>query len=215
MWLIVPLLTSLTAGFLHALQPDHMAAVTTFVSRRPRPREAAGFGVRWGLGHSVALLVAGGLLVALDVRFPVRLAQGLEFAVGAMLLVLALWLLWSLLHERAHVFAAGAAAPAPTYRAGRATGSFWVGVAHGLAGTAPVVALLPVTLIPSHALAIAYLLTFGVGATAGMGAYALLAGAVFQRTGHRLPRVAGILRGATALGGAALGVVWMLRAVSG
>ncbi len=51
---LLPLLTAVSLGFLHALEPDHMAAVTTFVSRRPRPREAVGFGVRWGLGHSAA-----------------------------------------------------------------------------------------------------------------------------------------------------------------
>ncbi len=32
-----------------------LLAVTTFVTRRPLVRAAAAFGVRWGLGHSIAV----------------------------------------------------------------------------------------------------------------------------------------------------------------
>lgn len=74
----IALLTALTAGFVHALEADHRTAVTTFVSRRPRPLEAPVFGLRWGLGHSAAIVVLGGL----------------ESGWGA-LLGLGLWLLFS------------------------------------------------------------------------------------------------------------------------
>src|ERR1051326_2182161 len=99
---LLPLITALVAGFAHALEPDHMAAVTTFVSRRPTPLQAVGFGIRWGAGHSAAILVIGCVLIALDVQLPEVLARGLEFGVGMMLLGLGLWLLWNVLHERAH-----------------------------------------------------------------------------------------------------------------
>ncbi|MDB4950939.1 MAG: urease accessory protein UreH [Gemmatimonadetes bacterium] len=216
--IVLPLFTALVAGFLHALEPDHMAAVTTFVSRRPRPAQALGFGVRWGVGHSGAILGVGLVLILLDVRMPGTLAQGLEFGVGAMLLGLGLWLLWTLLHERAHALAHGAdgVEHAHHHHHGHAHGgSLWVGLAHGLAGSAPLVALLPVTLIRNPWLAAGYLLFFGVGTTVAMATYALLAGALFQQTGRRLPRLAGTLRAATALGSAALGVFWMFGAVRG
>jgi nickel/cobalt transporter (NicO) family protein len=211
----LPLLTALAAGFLHALEPDHMAAVTTFVSRRPRPAQALGFGVRWGVGHSGAILGVGLVLVVLGIRLPTRVTQSLEFGVGALLLCLGLWLLWHLLHEGAH---AAAHAHGEAHAHGHAHahgGSLWVGVAHGLAGSAPLVALLPVTLIRSQWLAAGYLLFFGVGTTVAMALYALLAGAVFQQTGRYLPRLAGSLRAVTAVGSAALGVFWMFGAVRG
>src|SRR5690349_1753842 len=222
---LVPLLTALVAGFLHALEPDHMAAVTTFVSRRPRPAQALAFGVRWGLGHSAAILVVGGALLALDLRFPEGLTRGLEFGVGGLLLALGLWLLWTLAHERAHV-AAGDPAPARPHRhlpfgrghahpdEGR-RGSLWVGVAHGPAGTAPLVAVLPVALARSPVAGGAYLLLFGVGTTLAMGLYAALAGAVFLRAGERTPALGGALRALTAVGSAALGVFWMIGALGG
>ena len=211
---LLPLLTALVAGFAHALEPDHMAAVTTFVSRRPRPAQAVAFGVRWGVGHSAALLAVGLLLVALDLRVPERLSRGLEFGVGGMLLGLGVWLLWSVLHERAHRLAdrGGLAHP---HAHSHAHGSLWVGMAHGLAGTAPLVALLPAALTRSAWLAGAYLLFFGVGTTVAMGLYAVAAGLVFDRAGARLPTLGRMLRTLTAVGSAVLGVVWMAGALGG
>lgn len=206
----IALLTALTAGFVHALEADHMAAVTTFVSRRPRAREAIGFGLRWGLGHSAAIVVVGGILVALGVRIPEGVARGLEFGVGGLLLGLGLWLLWSVLHERAHRAAGdGGHGHDHAHRGG----STWVGVAHGLAGTAPLIAVLPVAMIHSPWLAGAYLLLFGVGTTLAMGLYALVAGVVFAGAGDRAPALGGTLRAATAVFSAVLGVVWMAGAL--
>lgn len=205
--------TALVAGFAHALEPDHMAAVTTFVSRRPRPLQALGFGVRWGAGHSAALLVVGCILVALDVRLPALLARGLEFGVGAMLLGLGMWLLWNVLHERAHRL--GGEAPAHEahghhHHHGR--GSLWVGLAHGLSGTAPLVAALSATAAGSAWQAAGYLALFGVGTTVAMALYAVAAGALFTRAANRGPALAGTLRAVTALGSAAIGVLWMVNA---
>ena len=212
---LLPLLTALVAGFAHALEPDHMAAVTTFVSRRPRPLQAVGFGLRWGVGHSASILVVGVALVALNLRVPDGLTRGLEFGVGGMLLALGLWLLWSVLHERAHRLAGGHAATpddAAAHAHGHRHGTLWVGMAHGLAGTAPLVALLPAATTRSGWTAAAYLLFFGVGTTLAMGLYAAAAGLVFHRAGARTPTLGGALRALTAVGSATLGVVWMMGA---
>lgn len=209
------LATALAAGFVHALESDHMAAVTTFVSRRPRPLEAVGFGLRWGVGHSAAVLALGLLVIALDLRLSDALSRGLEFGVGGLLLGLGLWLLWSLAHDRAHAAAHDAAAQDEAPHGHSHGGSLWVGIAHGLAGTAGLVAVLQVSQVRSAWEAAAYLALFGVGTTAAMAAYALLAGVVFQQAGRRAPRLAGTLRAVTALGSAVLGVVWMFNAVGG
>ncbi len=188
-----------------------MAAVTTFVSRHPRPREALAFGVRWGLGHSAAILGVGLVLILLRLQIPEVVVRGLEFGVGGMLLALGLWLLWTLLHGRAHELVSHKGNPHTHSHRGATT---WVGVAHGLAGTAPLIALLPVALSRSPWSAGAYLILFGVGTVVAMGLYALVAGVVFGRAGTRFPGLAGGMRIATALGSAALGVVWMVGAAT-
>ncbi|HEX2078210.1 MAG TPA: hypothetical protein VHG08_10895, partial [Longimicrobium sp.] len=100
----------------------------------------------------------------------------------------------------------------PGHAHGHRHGSLWVGVAHGLAGTAPLVAALSASLSASPLRAAGYLLCFGLGTTLAMALYALAAGLVFERAAHRAPGLAGTLRGLTALGSAAIGVLWMVNA---
>jgi len=216
--LILPLLTALVAGFRHALEADHMAAVTTFVARRPRPVEAFGFGVRWGLGHSLAILVAGGLLILLDVRVPESLEAALEFGVGVMLVGLGGWVLVGLrrrgtdggVHRHAH--ADGLAHP-HVHPHGRAT--VWVGVAHGLAGTAALLALVPAALLGSAWLAAGYLVLFGVGTVIAMGIYAVIAGLLFHHAGDSVPALGTAMRVVTALASVVIGLWWMYGAAMG
>lgn len=214
----LPLATALIAGFAHALEADHMAAVTAFVSRRPHPLRALGFGVRWGIGHSLAILAVGGTLVALDVRFADRWVRGLELGVGAMLLGLGLWALMGVVHRRAlspaHEAAHRRSFPHSHLRAPRG-GTTWVGVAHGLAGTAGFLALLPAALIASPWLAAGYLSLFGLGTVLAMGCYALAAGLLFHRAGSLAPALGTTLRAAAALASAVVGALWMWGAVVG
>jgi ABC-type nickel/cobalt efflux system permease component RcnA len=88
---LVVLGTACVLGFLHALEIDHMLAVTTFVTRRPKLATAAGFGARWGLGHSIAVLLAGGILLATGLKLPERLDAVGEGVVGLMLIGLGVW----------------------------------------------------------------------------------------------------------------------------
>jgi hypothetical protein len=78
----------LLLGMRHALEPDHLAAVSTLVAERPRLGSAALLGAVWGLGHTAALLIAGGLLLALRAEMPLLLADLFELAVAVMLLLL-------------------------------------------------------------------------------------------------------------------------------
>jgi sulfite exporter TauE/SafE len=195
------MVTAVVAGFAHALEADHMAAVTTFVSRRPHPMRALGFGIRWGVGHSLALLAAGGLVILLGLRIPEGLARGLEFGVGAMLVGLGIWTLAGVrsgarnAHEHSH---------------GESAGTAWVGAAHGLAGTAGFLALAPAALLGSRAMAGAYLLLFGLGTVVAMALYAGLAGLLFQGTAERVPTLARALRVITGIASIGIGAIWML-----
>jgi ABC-type nickel/cobalt efflux system permease component RcnA len=88
---LLPLVTALLLGFQHALEADHMVAVTTFVAGRPTADRALRFGFRWGLGHSLAVLVFGGVLLVTGLRWPERYDAVGEALVGAMLIGLGAW----------------------------------------------------------------------------------------------------------------------------
>src|SRR5450631_1676012 len=76
-------------GLRHALEPDHLAAVSTLVASGKRPASAAArLGALWGLGHTVAITGFGGALLVLRTELPMRAQSHLELLVAGMLVVL-------------------------------------------------------------------------------------------------------------------------------
>ena len=139
-------------GMRHATDPDHIIAVTTIVSRERSVVKAAGIGAVWGLGHTITLLIVGGAIIAFKIGFNARLGLSMEFCVAVMLIVLGLL----------NLFDVKMSAGVPS-----SSRPFFVGVVHGLAGSAAA-ALLIVPLMDDPRWAALYLLTFGLGTIVGM-----------------------------------------------
>ena len=201
---VLALGTALLIGFIHALEVDHMVAVTAFVSRRPTVAAAVAFSLRWGLGHSLAVFLAGAILLATGVRWAPGMASLLEGTVGVALIAVGIWSLRTArnLHP-----------DQPAEHVTERRGVTSVGILHGLAGTSAVVALIPVTLLPARTLGIAYLALFGVGVTAGMISFALVAALTMRHAagssvlwGQRVASLAG-------MGSIAVGCWWLGRAL--
>lgn len=152
MSLLFTFITSLLLGMRHATDPDHIAAVTTIVTRERSVTKAADVGVVWGIGHTITLLVVGGVIIGFKVVMNARLGLSLELCVAIMLIVLGLL---NLFNVRARTSDISAARP------------FMVGIVHGLAGSAGA-ALIIVPLIDDPRWAALYLLTFGLGTIVGM-----------------------------------------------
>jgi high-affinity nickel permease len=136
----------------HATDPDHIVAVTTIVARERSVVKAAGIGAVWGLGHTITLLLVGGAIIAFKVGFNARLGLSMELCVAVMLIVLGLL---NLFDVKMSVGAPSTSRP------------FFVGVVHGLAGSAAA-ALLIVPLMDDPRWAALYLVTFGLGTIVGM-----------------------------------------------
>ena len=83
-------LLGLAHGARHAFEPDHLAAVSTFVSSQGTARRALGSAAAWGLGHGVTLVAVGGALVALRAELPPWASDGFELVVAALLVGLGL-----------------------------------------------------------------------------------------------------------------------------
>src|SRR5580693_4492106 len=195
-------------GMRHALEPDHLAAVSTLVSRERSGIKAALLGVCWGLGHTLSLVVVGALLVALRAEMPAAVSDLFELLVAFMLVALGL---------RAIVQAArqGADGPARVHQHGGLVHSHagvpahvhigvWtlarrpllVGAVHGLAGSGALTALVLATL-PSTAARLTYMTLFGLGSTLGMAALSGLLGWPLARLGKH----AAVARGLSLLVG--------------
>ena len=68
-------------GMRHALEPDHLAAVSTLMTGERSSAQAAWLGACWGVGHTLTLLMAGALLVLMQTEMPVSAAQVFEVCV--------------------------------------------------------------------------------------------------------------------------------------
>src|SRR6266852_2943884 len=88
------LVTVLALGFVlglkHALDPDHVVAVSTIVGESRSVKRSSLVGTFWGLGHTMSLLLAGIVVIALKVQISDRVALWMEFAVALMLILLGL-----------------------------------------------------------------------------------------------------------------------------
>lgn len=138
-------------GMRHALDPDHVVAVTTIVSRENSFRRAQMIGALWGIGHSATVFLVGGSIAAFRVVVPPRFALALEMCVAVMLIGLGI----ANLRVRPAAERVSSARP------------LTVGFVHGLAGSAFAAMLISST-ITEPWLASWYLFLFALGTMGGM-----------------------------------------------
>jgi high-affinity nickel permease len=192
--LVVVLGVAVLLGLRHASDPDHLAAVTTLIAtkREDAARRAARLGFTWGLGHATSLFVFGLPVVLYRAYLPKPVQSGAETAVGAVIVVLALWLL---IRWRRGVF--GERRGHLHVRTRTPWQAYAIGVVHGMGGTAGVGVLLLAS-ISDHALAVAALALFA-GCTAlsmallSTGLGAALGHGFARRSFARLAPVLGVL----------------------
>jgi hypothetical protein len=177
--LVAALAIAFVLGLRHASDPDHLVAVTSLVAADGGDsRRAAALGAWWGLGHGGTLLVVGLPLILLKSQLPAWLELGAERAVGVVILLLAVRVLWKWLrgdyrvgphatHTHRHVYRTTVAHTHSGTRSPRQ--AFGIGLLHGLAGTGAVVLLL-IAALPSQLEAAAALLLFAPTSVVSMAA---------------------------------------------
>jgi ABC-type nickel/cobalt efflux system permease component RcnA len=185
----------LVIGMQHALEADHVAAVSAIAVRQRNMRRIVAHGAVWGAGHTITLMLFAGAAVIAGAAISETMAGWLEFSVGAMLLMLGLSVIWRMWRDRvhfhlhshgdgvrhfhAHSHAGEAGRHDPkrhkhSHRRGAMARTLIVGMIHGMAGSAALL-VLTAAAAPSPAVGIAYIAIFGIGSIAGM---ALLSAAI-------------------------------------
>jgi hypothetical protein len=171
----------LMLGLRHALDTDHLAAVSTVLAQRPSLRSSGMIGFSWGLGHTVVLLLVGAVVLMVRVPIPEPFAVAAEFGVGAMLVFLGGILGVRLVRERWHVHAHDHDGGQHVHLHSHALsedhghGHWWrdsirpfcIGMAHGLAGSAALL-LMVLSSAPSVSAGLMYIAVFGLGSIVGM-----------------------------------------------
>lgn len=183
-------------GLQHAVEADHLAAVSTIVSEKKSLWSASIVGGFWGLGHTISLFVVGAVVIFLKFQISETVETKLEAVVGGMLILLGLNALRKLFnaqeihahvhkhgqHEHTHFHVHKKREEGPHHRF--SPRSILIGMVHGLAGSAALM-LLVVPTISSPFLALAYIVVFGIGSIGGMMAMSFLIGLPLHFTVNR------------------------------
>lgn len=224
-------------GLRHATDPDHLTAVTTLVlsDSRDGARRASALGLAWGLGHATTLLAFGLPVLLFTQSLPPALLKGAEVAIGIVIILLAVRLLFrwvraqfhshphshgALQHAHPHIHEgehAGQLMTRHTHSHAEGLGrsplaAFGIGMVHGLGGSAGV-GILVVGAASSQLRGIVALTLFAAGTAMSMAVvsatfgYALARGPVARRVSSLVPLLA--------LASLAFGAWYALEAVRG
>ena len=202
---VLGLAAALLLGIRHASDPDHVTALSALVfSDRVNARRRAGrLGLAWGLGHGATLFVFGLPVVFFGQWLPEGVARAAEFAIGALIVALAVRLLvrWhrgylhvhvhehedeALVHAHPHMHehapdqrhpeARAHAHAHPRQSLGRSPReAFGIGLVHGVGGSAGAGVLL-VAAASTPAIGTLALFVFAAGTALSMGLLSALVG---------------------------------------
>ena len=185
----------LAVGIEHAFEPDHVAAVSTQVSKskfatkstkeliKESLTKSSLLGAIWGAGHTTTLVLVGFLVYALAITVQNQIFSGLEFAVGTMLAFLGITTILNkkitFKHKHPHQHNDGNIHfdehTHEDYNHNHTHRSYLIGLMHGLAGSGSLVVLTVVTL-DSVGAVLGFIAIFGIGSMIGMALVGSLMG---------------------------------------
>lgn len=216
---LLGLAAALLLGIRHASDPDHVTALSTLVfgDRADARRQAGRLGLAWGLGHATTLFAFGLPVVFFGRWLPEIVERAAEFAVGVLIVALAVRLLvrWrrgylhvhphehgDVRHAHPHMHEHATEIPHPEQTAhahphraslGRTPReAFGIGLVHGIGGSAGAGVLL-VAAASTPAIGTLALLTFALGTAISMGivsaavGHGLATGAIGRRLEPLIP----------------------------
>jgi ABC-type nickel/cobalt efflux system permease component RcnA len=192
------LLSILLLGFLlgikHAIEPDHVIAVSTIASESKSLKRSVFAGVYWGIGHTATLFIVGMFLIAAKNTITDTVALSLEFTVGIMLVSLGLNSILKFMKNPSHHTHD---IPNQVKKNHTHVKSFFIGLVHGLAGSAAMV-LLTMSTVSTVWEGALYILIFGCGTVLGMLSFSTVIGVPFiltsgKKINRNLNNLAGII----------------------
>ena len=213
---VAVLLIGFLFGLYHAIEADHLAAVSAIVSEHKNLFAASVIGGFWGVGHTISLFAVGAVVVLLKYQISEATEGMLEGIVGIMLVLLGLNAIRKIFnadqihahdhehdghkHVHIHLHKKDESASSHHRFAPRAV---LVGMVHGLAGSAGLM-LLVLPTISSPAVALLYIAIFGLGSIAGMMLMSLFLGLPLYFTAGRFSMINRAIRFAAG----AFSLVW-------
>jgi nickel/cobalt exporter len=225
------LLMGLGLGLLHALDADHIMAVSALSNRKPSLKRTLRFSANWAVGHGSVLIILGLLFFGLGIALPESIQQLAESSVGVLLIGLGLACFWQfhkenvVLNKHTHEHRDGSIEHTHLHvhdhdkkvesseQVKEAHTPVMVGILHGLAGSAPALALIPAMMQTSLLEAMGYLVLFSAGVLFSMVAFGLSFGLVQKKLQQKSIKIFNWSRKVIASAAVGIGFYWLSQAI--
>ena len=229
------LITGLGLGLLHALDADHVMAVSALSNRKPSLKRTLKFSANWAIGHGSVLILLGLLFFGLGIALPETIQKLAESSVGVLLIALGIACFWQFhkekitLNKHTHQHNDGAIEHTHLHVADHVNADeqpaesvqqikeahtpVMVGVLHGLAGSAPALAINPAMMQTNLLESIAYLVLFSAGVLFSMVAFGLGFGLLQKKLQEKSVRIFNWSRKFIATSAVGIGFYWLAQAV--
>lgn len=180
-------------GLLHALDADHIMAVSTLSSSSKKATnqrtrlQTVKFCLQWAIGHGGILLALGTLVIFAGISIPESISTYAEKAVGVILIALGLWIFWQFYQNKLQLQVHSHDGLTHVHLSEESNTKkskprhdhkpVLVGITHGLAGSAPVLAIIPIATTGHSWFGLLYIAMFSLGVVLTM----LLFGLAFSQ----------------------------------
>lgn len=196
-------------GILHAFDPDHVAAVGG-ISVADGPRSPYWrFAVHWSLGHGTAMLMLAAAVFILGFAIPAQLSELAEQTVAYMLIAIGVYSLWRFYIGLGDGQSSDVSSDVDSPRA--ITSAPLIGLIHGTAGSAPLLAIIPAAKLANPIIGVAYVTLFSVGVALGMLILGTLLAQTFRQVGRVGALYQGLIQAAIGLFALVLGIFLVLH----
>jgi ABC-type nickel/cobalt efflux system permease component RcnA len=220
------LLLGFLIGMRHALDADHVAAVASLATKTTSVKSAIKQGAVWGLGHTITLFLFSTIVIMTDSIVPEKFANGLEFIVGIMLVFLGADVIRRLIRDKIHFHSHqhdnevthfhahkhtdkknhAVSAHKHEHASGFPIRALYVGLMHGMAGSAALI-ILTLKTVDSLTTGLLYILMFGIGSIVGMAALSVVIAIPLRRSAKGLTWLNNGLQGVIGIATIALGSI--------
>ena len=208
------LLPALIIGLVHAFEPDHVMAVSSMHNKKGSFVKFSRYALNWAIGHGLTVVLLGVVAMLLNWQMPENYSHLAEWFVGIVLITLGVWNLYNIWRKKLTLDA---------HSHGDVKHVHWVvsekkhvehvplfvGILHGFAGSAPVLALMPAMNGSALWLSILYLGIFSVGVIVSMTILAAILSISHTKIASQSQKLALGFQAFLGVMAISIGIVWI------
>jgi hypothetical protein len=192
-------------GIFHAFDADHVVAMATLVNQKSKKKQVLKYAIKWGSGHGGILLVLGCLLAFIGIKLPTWFVHYSEILVGVLLVYLGIRL-WLFLKNNPQSTDRNSTKKVTQKKGKHDHAPLLIGMLHGVAGSAPVLALLPNMLESQFLL---HIILFSLGCLLGMFCFGIVLGSFQTYVKHFNNGAANVFARLLSITSISLGTYWV------